>query len=132
MPRSEAGIYWGYAVRLASNISEIFTKCPYAGGYDFSIGTSDKGTSIDNVPPYSLSYDHALIVFGGLLGLEAATELDPNLDIDDPTLLFNQYLNTCPEQGSRTIRTEEAILISLAELRKKLVPSHPPLKNQQS
>lgn len=30
------------------------------------------------------------------------------------TQLFDHYINTCPEQGSRTIRTEEALLISLA------------------
>lgn len=30
--------------------------------------------------------------------------------------LFDFYLNTCPQQGSRTIRTEEAILMSLAAL----------------
>ncbi|KAJ4849179.1 hypothetical protein Tsubulata_040592 [Turnera subulata] len=27
--------------------------------------------------------------------------------------VFSSYLNTCPDQGSRTIRTEEAIFISL-------------------
>ncbi|KAG7261054.1 hypothetical protein CRUP_007848, partial [Coryphaenoides rupestris] len=29
-----------------------------------------------------------------------------NLDVTDPSLLFDLYLNTCPSQGSRTIRTE--------------------------
>ena len=131
IPRSETGVYWGYSVRLASNITEIFSKCPYAEGYDLSIGTSDKGSSIDDIPSSNLNYNHVLIVFGGLSGLEAAIEQDSNLDIDDPALLFNKYLNTCPEQGSKTIRTEEAILVSLAELRKKLAPKYPPLKNQQ-
>jgi len=28
--------------------------------------------------------------------------------------LFDCYLNTCPSQGLRTIRTEEAMMISLA------------------
>lgn len=131
MPRSETGVYWGYAVRLARNITEIFTKCPYIGGYDLSIGTSDKGSSIDDIFPNNLNYNHALIVFGGLSGLEAAIEQDPNLDSNDPALLFNEYLNTCPGQGSKTIRTEEAILVSLAELRKKLAPKYCPLKNVQ-
>lgn len=35
--------------------------------------------------------------------------------------LFHFYVNTCPQQGSRTIRTEEAILISLSCLREKLL-----------
>ena len=34
--------------------------------------------------------------------------------------LFDLYLNTCPDQGSRTIRSEEAILISLSTLRPKI------------
>lgn len=60
------------------------------------------------------------MVFGGLQGLEAALENDDTLNVDDPSLLFDYYLNTLPEQGSRTIRTEEAILVSLAALRPKL------------
>jgi len=35
----------------------------------------------------------------------------------NPSILLNTIrLNTCPFQGSRTIRTEEAVLISLATL----------------
>ena len=54
----------------------------------------------------SLSFRHMLVVFGGLSGLEASVETDDNLDVSDPSSLFNLYLNTCPSQGSRTIRTE--------------------------
>lgn len=65
-------------------------------------------------------YKHLLIVFGGLQGLEAALECDEALSVEEPSLLFDHYLNTLPEQGSRTIRTEEAILVSLAALRRKV------------
>lgn len=65
-------------------------------------------------------YKHLLIVFGGLQGIEAALESDETLDVDDASLLFDHYLNTLPDQGSRTIRTEEAILISLTALRPKI------------
>ena len=41
-------------------------------------------------------------------------------ELEDPSVLFDMYLNTCPKQGSRTIRTEEAILVSLAALRPKI------------
>ena len=58
-----------------------------------------------------------LIVFGGVKGLEYSLECDNSLSVDDVSLLFHHYLNTCPDQGSRTIRTEEAILITLATLR---------------
>ncbi|XP_011303182.1 putative methyltransferase C9orf114 homolog [Fopius arisanus] len=130
-PRAETGVYWGYTVRLASSITEVFSKCPYEKGYDLTIGTSDKGSPIDEIPSRSLEYSHALMVFGGLAGLEAALEADEGLNIDDPSLLFDKYLNTCPEQGSRTIRTEEAILISLSEVRCKLKPNTPALSNPQ-
>ncbi|KAI4501781.1 hypothetical protein M0802_003116 [Mischocyttarus mexicanus] len=130
-PKLETGIYWGYNVKLAKNLSEVFTKCSYKEGYDLTIGTSDKGTSIDNIPPKSLKYDHALIVFGGLSGLEAALEVDPDLSDEDASSVFHKYLNVCPQQGSRTIRTEEALLLSLAELRTKLLPKNPVLLNDQ-
>lgn len=130
-PRVETGIYWGYSVRLASSLSEVFGKCPYFEGYDVSIGTSDKGTPVDDVPQKSLKYKHALIVFGGLAGIEAAVETDSNFSIDDASLIFSMYLNTCPQQGSRTIRTEEAVLISLAELRQKIDPEFPPSEHPQ-
>ncbi|KAF7407820.1 hypothetical protein HZH66_002357 [Vespula vulgaris] len=130
-PRSETGIYWGYNVKLAKNLSEVFKNCSYKEGYDLTIGTSDKGTSIDDISPKSLKYDHALIVFGGLSGLEAALEVDPDLPDEDPSSVFHKYLNICPQQGSRTIRTEEALLLSLAELRTKLLPKNPVLPNAQ-
>ena len=38
-----------------------------------------------------------------------------DLDDDVPSL-FDHYLNLCPGQGSRTIRTEEALLVGLTAL----------------
>ena len=131
LPRAQTGIYWGYTVRLASNLSDIFAKCPYPKGYDVAIGTSDKGTLVDDVPPKSIKYKHALIVFGGLSGIEEAIEADSNLNTNDSSLVFDMYLNTCPQQGSRTIRTEEAVLLTLAELRTKLNPDFPPIDHPQ-
>ncbi|XP_071872899.1 putative methyltransferase C9orf114 homolog [Bombus fervidus] len=131
VPRSDTGIYWGYTVRLANNLTEVLTQCPYKNGYDLTIGTSDKGNSIDDVESKSIKYHHALIIFGGLCGLETAVDNDPNLNVDDASLVFDHYLNTCPQQGSRTIRTEEAILITLAELRAKLLPKVPLSPNPQ-
>ncbi|EFN83616.1 Uncharacterized protein C9orf114-like protein [Harpegnathos saltator] len=121
VPRAETGTYWGYTVKLAKNLTEVITNCQCKDGYDLIIGTSDKGTLIDKIEAKSLEYHHCLIVFGGLAGLEAIVDVDPYLDIDDPSLMFHKYLNTCPQQGSQTIRTEEAVLITLAELRTKLV-----------
>uniref|UniRef100_A0A4W3HWW9 28S rRNA (uridine-N(3))-methyltransferase n=1 Tax=Callorhinchus milii TaxID=7868 RepID=A0A4W3HWW9_CALMI len=122
LPRTRSGLYWGYTVRLASCLSAVFTECPFKEGYDLTIGTSERGSSIDQA---SLpSFRHMLMVFGGLQGLETSVDFDPNLQVADPQLLFHHYLDTCPGQGSRTIRTEEAILISLSALRPKIVSAN--------
>ncbi|PIO38678.1 hypothetical protein AB205_0035890 [Aquarana catesbeiana] len=117
-PRTESGIYWGYKVRLASCLSAVFTECPFKDGYDLTVGTSERGTNVEAVT--LPAFRHALVVFGGVQGLEASVDSDQNLDIEEPSVLFNYYLNTCPVQGSRTIRTEEAILISLAALKPRI------------
>lgn len=119
-PKLESGKYWGYTVRVAKSLNEIFTKCPYSGGYDLTFGTSDKGASVDETEFSEKKYNHCLIAFGGLQGLEFALENDNALNVDDVSLLFDYYINTCPKQACRTIRTEEAVLITLAELRTKL------------
>lgn len=121
-PRTETGIYWGYSVRVAASLSDVFAKSPYDSGYDLTIGTSDKGVNVHSLEPRSMRYNHALLVFGGLQGLEAALENDDRLTVDDPALLFDEYVNIAPGQGSRTIRTEEAILIALAGLEEKMQP----------
>lgn len=120
LPKIETGKYWGYTVRIANSLNEIFTKSSYANGYDVTIGTSDKGIPIDDVPTLGKPGSHYLIAFGGLQGLELALENDDVLKINDVSLLFDYYVNTCPQQACRTIRTEEAILISLSEIRRKL------------
>ena len=56
-------------------------------------------------------------MFGGVKGLEYCLECDPDLEEGEVSALFHHYLNICPDQGSRTIRTEEAILITLSALR---------------
>lgn len=49
---------------------------------------------------------HLLVVFGGPDGLESSLQLDEALEVDNVRDFFPIYLNTCPDQGSRTIRTE--------------------------
>ncbi|RZC38277.1 C9orf114 -like [Asbolus verrucosus] len=78
-PKSETGAYWGYTIRLASALSKVFSQCPYKEGYDLTIGTSDKGTLVDEFQ--CPSFQHVLIVFGGIQGLEAALENDDTFNI---------------------------------------------------
>ena len=54
-------------------------------------------------------------MFGGLKGLEYSLDVDDKLQVDEPSLLFDQYLNTCPNQGSATIRTE-VMLINIHDI----------------
>ena len=42
------GFYWGYAVRLADSLSAVFSKCPFEGGYDLTLGTSERGAVVDD------------------------------------------------------------------------------------
>ena len=46
------------------------------------------------------------MVLGGVQGLEHSLAYDHTLHMKDVSLLFHHYLNVCPNQGSRTIRTE--------------------------
>ncbi|KAG1365443.1 hypothetical protein COCNU_12G004430 [Cocos nucifera] len=112
-PREQMGLYWGYKVRYASNLSHVFKNCPFKGGYDHIIGTSEHGLVVNSSELIIPLFRHLLIAFGGLGGLEESIEEDSNLKGNSVHDVFNSYLNTCPLQGSRTIRTEEAIFISL-------------------
>lgn len=129
LPTQTTGIYWGYSIRLASSISKVFTETPYAGdgGYDLTIGTSERGDNVDDVIDGIGEFKHMLLVLGGLSGLELsiATDetLEPRLTAADAPLLFDYWLNTLPFQGSRTVRTEEALLVSLGALRRLLLRS---------
>lgn len=147
-PREHDGTYWGYTVRMASSIQAIFDEAPYRGGYDFKIGTSERGDfSVDDpafaqycrkkcssssssspTSPSSSStssfFHHSIIVFGGVAGIEECVDADESLGLagNDSRKLFDLWVNVCEYQGSRTIRSEEAVIISLARLRPVLFP----------
>lgn len=125
-PRTEAGYFWGYSVRKAGSLSQVFTESAYEDGYDMSIGTSERGLPVNRVFPYSdtvADFKHLLIVFGGPRGLEFSAMNDPELtDISVGggriRELFDHWVNVLPNQGSRGIRTDEAMLIALTGLRR--------------
>ena len=68
------------------------------------------------------NFKHCLIIFGGISGIEGMMVDDEHNQINEGNIEknFDLYLNTCMNQGLRTIRTEEAILISLAVIRPEL------------
>ena len=113
-------MYWGYNVRLAAGLSAVLTECPWPDGYDLIVGTSERGSHRVDSHAFRLpAFQHLMVVFGGVAGLEDASSADAALaaaGISDVADMFDMYVTTCPFQGSRTIRTEEAVSISLASL----------------
>ncbi|KAI9712261.1 MAG: hypothetical protein M1828_001704 [Chrysothrix sp. TS-e1954] len=141
-PRQQDGYFWGYSTRPASSLAKVFTECPFEGGYDFCIGTSERGKDIKDLTQGGRTkqgnlngedllpkWKHLLIVFGGLAGLEIAVFNDPDLcvkGIQDPGELFDGYVSILQGQGSRTIRTEEALYIGLARLQEFIMYNETP------
>ncbi|KAG8534301.1 uncharacterized protein KY384_001145 [Bacidia gigantensis] len=125
-PREDKGLYWGYTVRTAESLSAVMTECPFDGGYDLTFGTSERGQPVQDFQRGGSDeadlpqFDHMLIVFGGVAGLEAAVKADKELEklkVRAPETLFDYWVNVVPGQGSRTMRTEEAVWVGLTALR---------------
>lgn len=132
-PREEAGYYWGYTVRRAASLSSVFTESEFPEGYDYTIGTSERGVNVHSILPTSRStskpdvkapdsFKHLLLVFGGVAGIEPAVANDPELvkkglGKANANELFDAWVNLVPGQGSRTIRTEEAVEFGLCALK---------------
>lgn len=124
-PRESSGTYWGYTTRIASSLTDVWAECPFKGGYDLKIGTSERGNVSVADRDFKLpQFKHGLIVFGGVAGLEECTTADETISTAEAHTMFDLWLNTCPQQGSRTIRSEEAVLISLAALRPHINMNH--------
>ena len=127
-PAIDDGVYWGYNVRFASDLSKVWTESPYKGGYDYVIGTSENGDDSLYSSFELPKFRHLLIVFGGVEGLEVAVDACEELPVEkkNTRYLFDRYLNACIGQGSKTIRTEEAVLITLSLLRPHILRSVEP------
>jgi len=126
-PREDDGTYWGFTTRMADSINSVFENCPFSDtGYDLKIGTSERGSKSVEDNSFGLpKFRHSLLVFGGVAGIEECVDADETIKIpgSSSAKLFDLWLNTCPFQGSRTIRTEEAVMISLAKINPFLIKS---------
>ena len=132
-PRETDGDYWGYMVRgVKGGLKGVLDGGQWQ--YDHKVGTSERGEKVDSVlfgnartgdpadgGRFSKPYKHLLIVFGGVNGIEQCVDDDedfPHVSGDEcGSALFDAFINTVPLQGSRTVRTEEAVLLTLAKLR---------------
>lgn len=98
-PYEEQGLYWGYTVRWADSLKSAI------GGvesrYECVIGTSENGERAKKLKIARPA--RCLVVFGALAGLEPILAAEK---LGEPSDAFHYYFNTCPSQGSNTIRTE--------------------------
>lgn len=116
-------VYWGYSIEVLKNVSEIFQL-----KFDYLVGTSERGTHTNGSCIFEKGKS-ILIVFGNKDGLEnllireKEEKKKKNFSAEErqkklKKILkkFDFFLNTCPFQTSRTIRTEEAITITLSTI----------------
>ncbi|KAL2922555.1 putative methyltransferase C9orf114-like protein [Bienertia sinuspersici] len=97
-PREEEGMYWGYKVRYAPNLSSVIENCSYEGSYDHVIGTSEHGEVVKSSALCIPAFRHLLIAFGGLAGLEECIEKDKKLR--EAVLIALQYFQEPIERAS--------------------------------
>ncbi|KAJ9460444.1 putative methyltransferase B0361.6 [Diplonema papillatum] len=112
----DTGAYWGYTVRTAQSLSDAMGP---PGEYDYIIGTSERGVPVrDPAFRESLPDDikRPLLVVGGPGGLEKCIAGDRYLRRLAPEKIFNAWVNVLPNQGSKTIRSEEALFMCLASM----------------
>ncbi len=111
--RSQIDIYWGYQVNARkSKLGTLLQE-----RYELKIGTSHFGSSImecwSNIIESIRKGGSVLIVFGspkqGIQNILASEGKTPNE-------LFDYFVNTIPGQNVSTVRTEEAVMITLGVL----------------
>jgi hypothetical protein len=112
--RGEIEVYWGFSVRVENR---PFGQLVAAGGFDLTIATARLGASFmevaDKIDAKWSSAHHVLVAFGApSRGLhEIVKEEGAKLEA-----IVDFVINTIPQQGTATVRTEEAVLASLAIL----------------
>jgi predicted SPOUT superfamily RNA methylase MTH1 len=112
--RDEVPSYWGYKVKRENR---GFGRLVKDGKFDLVIATSKIGVKFVDVAAKMAEQwrnaDYTLVAFGApARGLHEIVK-DEGLDLED---LADFVVNMVPEQGTETVRTEEALLASLAIL----------------
>jgi predicted SPOUT superfamily RNA methylase MTH1 len=112
--REEIEAYWGYTV-TASKVS--FGQLNKSGAYDLVVATSKMGTPLtqvaDELAERWKKAGSVLVAFGApTQGLQEIVAQE-KLRLDE---VADFTVNTIPDQGTKTVRTEEAIYASLALL----------------
>lgn len=109
--KGDVPLYWGYSVRTCGSLRDVF----FSQHFDLSIATSRIGKPLldvlDDVHQKWNAAGKVLVAFGSpKMGLREIAE-NEGLEVEK---CFDFVVNTVPSQGSKTIRTEEAIYSSLS------------------
>jgi len=111
---SETGVYWGYRVTCSKlKLASVLKNEPF----NLRIGTSRYGTPVEElqseISNSMNSAESILIAFGSpKKGLQEILRHEGK----NPTDLFHFFVNTVPGQQVATVRTEEALFITLGML----------------
>ena len=106
-------IYWGYRVYKTESLGKVLKD----QSWGLKVGTSRYGVPVQEVLPSlskALKTSHSVLVAFGSprMGLREILKHE-NLDPKD---VFDFFVNTVPDQQTVTVRTEEAVLVSLGIL----------------
>ena len=109
--RAEVPEYWGYGVMRAKTLAEALKVLKA----DYMIGTSRYGQNLyEAVQAIRSSNPRSVaMAFGGTYA--GLFEICERQDVDAGKL-FDVIINTIPNQGTATVRTEEALVATLALL----------------
>lgn len=110
--RGKTGVYWGYRVYVHRGLGNLLQD----RSFDLTISTSRRGTDYKSIEDglerdWSSAGDDGVLVAFGSPRRGIPEILGP--PVRD---LFNYNINTIPEQGTETVRTEEALLATLSIL----------------
>ncbi|MFX1576299.1 MAG: putative RNA uridine N3 methyltransferase [Promethearchaeota archaeon] len=113
---SRSGRYWGYTVsRLESSLGTFLSR---PRGYGFIIATSRKGIPLEEktevIRTQWQKFGKLLLLFGSYK--EGVKEILQRESVDLATVV-DYSINLVCNQGTATIRTEEAVLVGLSAFR---------------
>jgi methyltransferase len=100
-PKKHDNVYWGYKVRVASSISNVWRECGFRKGYDKNILISKTGVEPRDVyenktfTPFKIpNYSNLILFFESNDGISVAIKNDKELKEKEITKLFDFNIKT--------------------------------------
>ncbi len=118
--RSDVEIYWGFEVHRISSLLELLKESKNITRIGFTRNAPHYNRLEDDLQS-TISNTHSILaVFGG--PTHGILDIYGDSEKEDIKYNIDFWLNTIPEQGTETVRLEEAIFISLGLLNNSLGP----------